>query len=70
MNEAMAMGADIIVNIDADGQYDASEIRDLIEPIIKNKADMVLGNRQVKTLKHMPHSKKLEILLPLLLRVN
>jgi len=59
MNEAMAMGADIIVNIDADGQYDASEIRDLIEPIIKNKADMVLGNRQVKTLKHMPHSKKI-----------
>lgn len=37
--------ADILVGIDADGQFDPSEIQPLIQPIIANKADMVIGNR-------------------------
>jgi len=38
-------GADILVGIDADGQFDAKEIPLLIDPILKNLADMVVGNR-------------------------
>jgi glycosyltransferase involved in cell wall biosynthesis len=57
-NSALEMGADIIVNTDADGQYDNSEIPNLIKPIIEGKADIVLGNRQVANLKHMPVQKR------------
>jgi glycosyltransferase involved in cell wall biosynthesis len=39
------IGADIIVNIDADGQFDPEEIPRLIHPIVTNKADVVLGSR-------------------------
>ncbi len=42
---ALHRGADIIVNIDADGQFDPDEIPRLITPIIDGKADVVLGSR-------------------------
>ncbi len=42
---ALREGADIMVNIDADGQFDASEIQSLIDPILHNQADMVVGDR-------------------------
>ena len=42
---ALENGADILVGIDADGQFDPSEIPGLIAPIIDDKADMVIGNR-------------------------
>jgi len=42
---ALENGADILVGIDADGQFDPDEIQTLIEPIITDKADMVIGNR-------------------------
>jgi glycosyltransferase involved in cell wall biosynthesis len=42
---ALENQADILVSIDADGQFDPVEISALIEPIITNKADMVVGNR-------------------------
>ncbi len=42
---AQAIDADIIVNIDADGQFDPHEIPDLVQPIINNEADLVLGTR-------------------------
>lgn len=42
---ALKQGADIMVNIDADGQFDSSEIQKLIDPILENKADMVVGDR-------------------------
>ena len=53
------MGADVIVNIDADGQYNAKEISTLVRPILDNRADIVLGDRQVKKLGHMPLQKKI-----------
>ena len=56
---ALIMGADIIVNTDADGQYLGIEIPHLINPILYNKADIVLGNRQIKDLKYMPFPKKI-----------
>jgi len=59
LEAALEMGADIIVNIDADGQYDATEIPKLIGPILDNKADVVLGWRDVDTLGFMPRGKKI-----------
>jgi glycosyltransferase involved in cell wall biosynthesis len=42
---ALLKGADIMVNIDADGQFDSAEIQKLIDPILHNQADMVVGDR-------------------------
>lgn len=54
LNEALELGADIIVNTDADFQYNGCEIPNLITPIIEGRADIVLGDRQVDILDHMP----------------
>ena len=45
ITEALKMGADIIVNIDADGQFNPHDIPRLIQPIIDNRADMVTCSR-------------------------
>lgn len=58
VKEALKLGADIIVNTDADNQYDQKEIAKLLEPILSGRADLVSGNRQVESLSHMPSSKK------------
>lgn len=58
LQAAVDHGADLIVNIDADCQYLASEIPLLIAPILRGEADMVSGNRQVESLEHMTASKK------------
>lgn len=42
---ALKEGADIMVNIDADGQFDSAEIQKLIDPVLNNQADMVVGDR-------------------------
>ncbi len=42
---ALEQGVDILVHFDADGQHHAHDISKLIEPILKNKADVVLGSR-------------------------
>jgi glycosyltransferase involved in cell wall biosynthesis len=54
LDAAMEMGADIIVNTDADFQYNGAEIPKLIAPILEGRADIVLGDRQVDNLNHMP----------------
>jgi glycosyltransferase involved in cell wall biosynthesis len=59
MEYAYQAGADYVVNTDADNQYDQTEIKKLVKPLVKGKADMVLGDRQVETLQHMPVSKKI-----------
>ena len=59
LETALKRGADIIVNIDADGQYNGKEIPKLIAPILNESADIVLGERQIDTLEHMPMGKKL-----------
>ncbi len=58
LNECLQQGADIIVNIDADGQYDCKEIPKIIRPIAEGWADVVLTNRNVLSLYHMPFGKK------------
>jgi glycosyltransferase involved in cell wall biosynthesis len=56
--KAVELGADIIVNTDADNQYDQKEIPKLIKPILQQQADVVTGDRQVRSLTHMPAPKK------------
>lgn len=46
IENALRHGADIIVNTDGDHQYDSGSITELVKPIIENKADIVLGDRQ------------------------
>ncbi|MBU0598626.1 glycosyltransferase family 2 protein [Patescibacteria group bacterium] len=58
INKALELGADIIVNTDADNQYDQTEIPKLIAPILNGQADIVSGDRQIEKLDHMPSSKK------------
>ena len=45
LREALRAGADIIVNTDADDQYDVSSIPDLVAPILSREADIVVGDR-------------------------
>lgn len=59
LDTALEMDADIIVNIDADGQYDGKEIPELIKPIVEKKADIVLGSRFKGWIEEMSASKKM-----------
>jgi glycosyltransferase involved in cell wall biosynthesis len=59
IDAALKLGADVIVNTDADHQYRASEIPNLVEPILAGRADLVVGDRQVKDVEHFSASKKL-----------
>ncbi len=54
LDAALLGGGEIIVNIDGDNQFDANEIPRLIEPIIRRRADLVVGDRQVRNRKEMP----------------
>jgi glycosyltransferase involved in cell wall biosynthesis len=46
--EALAMGADIIVNTDGDNQYRGADIAELIRPVVNGEADMVVGSRAIE----------------------
>ena len=52
INHSLNLGADIIVNTDADNQYFGGDIKKLIKPILDKRADIVIGNRQVETISH------------------
>jgi glycosyltransferase involved in cell wall biosynthesis len=58
LDAALKLGADVIVNTDADNQYDARDIPKLVGPILAGEADMVVGDRQVQTVEHFSRSKK------------
>jgi len=55
---ALARGADIIVNTDADNQYRGADIPRLIDPILKGEADIVVGNREVEKIDSFSLLKK------------
>ena len=59
LDAALKLGADVIVNTDADGQYSSSDIPRLVEPIVARRADMVVGDRQVQDVEHFSPTKKL-----------
>jgi glycosyltransferase involved in cell wall biosynthesis len=51
LDEALARGADIIVNTDADNHYDQTRIPELVRPILEGKADIVVGSRLLDRLR-------------------
>lgn len=59
LEASLTAGADIIVNTDADNQYCADCIPDLIRPILEAKAEMVVGARPIEQIEHFSFSKKL-----------
>lgn len=58
LEKSLKEGADIIVNIDGDGQYPPKEIPKLIKPVQEKKAHLVIGNRSVSKLKHFSIIKR------------
>jgi len=58
LDAALKLGADIIVNTDADNQYCAEDIPALIRPILEGKADMVIGCRDIENIPHFSFVKK------------
>jgi glycosyltransferase involved in cell wall biosynthesis len=58
LQECLRRGADVIVNTDGDNQYRAEDIPKLIQPILEGKADMVVGDRQIETIRHFSALKK------------
>lgn len=59
INAALERDADIIANIDADGQFNAGQISDLIRPILNERADVVIGYRDIDRLDFLPREKKI-----------
>lgn len=59
MDVALNLGADIIVNTDGDNQYPQAAIPDLIAPILRGEADIVIGDRQPATIAHFSPTKRL-----------
>jgi glycosyltransferase involved in cell wall biosynthesis len=59
IDAALKLGADVIVNTDADNQYRGADIPKLVEPILAGRAEMVVGDRQVREIKHFSPLKKL-----------
>jgi glycosyltransferase involved in cell wall biosynthesis len=58
LDACLKLGADVIVNTDADNQYDAADIPKLVEPIIEGRADMVVGDRETDSIEHFSPLKK------------
>jgi glycosyltransferase involved in cell wall biosynthesis len=58
IDACLNLGADIIVNTDADNQYCGSDIEKLIRPIIDEKADIVIGERPISDTEHFSWKKK------------
>lgn len=58
LNQALALGADVIVNTDGDNQYPQDRIPDLIQPILNKKADIVIADRQTWKINHFSPLKK------------
>ena len=52
IGHSLKLGADIIVNTDADNPYFGGDIEKLVQPILDKRADIVIGNRQVETISH------------------
>jgi len=59
LDACLKLGADVIVNTDADNQYSAADIPKLVQPILDGRADMVVGDRDVRRIEHFSPVKKL-----------
>jgi glycosyltransferase involved in cell wall biosynthesis len=58
LDAGLKLGADIIVNTDADNQYQGQDIKDLVQPILAGKADIVIGARPIQSIEHFSRQKK------------
>lgn len=58
LDASLKLGADVIVNTDADNQYSAADIPRLVAPIVSGEADMVVGDRKVMGIEHFSSTKK------------
>jgi glycosyltransferase involved in cell wall biosynthesis len=58
LDAGLKLGADVIVNTDADNQYEGSDIPKLVAPILRGEADMVIGDRQVDSNENFSRSKR------------
>ena len=58
LDAGLKLGADVIVNTDADNQYDGADIPKLVAPIVRGRADMVIGDRQVNVNANFSRSKR------------
>ncbi|HEY8762757.1 MAG TPA: glycosyltransferase family 2 protein [Solirubrobacteraceae bacterium] len=59
LDAGLKLGADVIVNTDADNQYEGGDVPKLVAPILRGEADMVVGDRQVHKIEHFSARKKL-----------
>lgn len=59
LDACMRLGADIVVNTDADNQYNGADIAKLIKPILDGSADIVIGDRQTDNIAHFSFIKKI-----------
>jgi glycosyltransferase involved in cell wall biosynthesis len=59
LDAALKLGADVIVNTDADNQYEGSDVIRLVEPIVAGAADMVVGDRQIQDSEHFSGATRL-----------
>lgn len=55
----LQLGADVIINTDADNQYNANYISALVQPILENRAEIVVGARPIENIAHFSLTKKL-----------
>ncbi len=59
IDAALRLGADVIVNTDADNQYVAADIARLVAPVVKGTAEVVIGDRDIANSPHMSPLKKM-----------
>jgi glycosyltransferase involved in cell wall biosynthesis len=59
LDACLRLGADVIVNTDADNQYDAADIPVLTAPILEGRAELVIGARPIQAIAHFSRLKKL-----------
>ena len=52
LDACLKLGADVVVNTDADNQYKGADVAKLVAPIVAGEADMVVGDRQVTEIDH------------------
>jgi glycosyltransferase involved in cell wall biosynthesis len=58
LDASLKLGADVIVNTDADNQYYGGDIPKLVKPILDGDADMVVGDREIQNIEHFSPLKK------------
>lgn len=58
IDACLRLGADVIVNTDADNQYNADDIPKLVKPILEHQAEFVIGARPIEMVEHFSPVKK------------